>query len=79
MPFGLPSFFVFHKSFPGIAKELPTARCAKELLPAGAPPGAEKPRLGVMPVGAFSCFTGDYSALGGSASRTRLPSRTSAT
>ena len=79
MPFGLPSFFVFRKGFPGVAKELPTARCAKELLPAGAPPGAEKPRLGLMPVGAFSCFTGDYSALGGSASRTRLPSRTSAT
>ena len=27
MPFGLPSFFVFRKGFPGVAKELPTARC----------------------------------------------------
>ena len=26
MPFGLPSFLFFRKSFPGIAKELPAAR-----------------------------------------------------
>ena len=27
MPFGLPSFLFFRKSFPGIAKELLAARC----------------------------------------------------